>query len=114
MGGLTVQFFSVPQADALHLHALGHAYVFSQAGEPLAPQEAEGGDVRAPMSGMVTRVLVEPGQRVEAGQGLYVLEAMKMETVVRAPWSARVRRVLARAGDQVEGGAQVVELEEEP
>ena len=114
VGGLTLQFFSARQAEVLHLHALGHTYAFSQAGESVAPREAEGGDVRAPMSGVVTRVLVEPGQRVQAGQGLYVLEAMKMETVVHAPRSARVRRVLARAGDQVEGGASVVELEEEP
>ncbi|MCL6498971.1 MAG: hypothetical protein K6U07_02935 [Firmicutes bacterium] len=64
------------------------------------------------MPGLLTRVLVEPGQVVAAGQPLYVVEAMKMETVVRAARPARVLRVLAREGEQVEGGAVVVELEE--
>ncbi len=111
--GKVVRFFYARQGHGLQLHALGRAYVWSRGAEAETSRAPEGGDVRAPMSGVVTRVLVAPGHRVAPGQALYVLEAMKMETVVRAPRPARVRRVLARAGEQVEGGALVVELEEE-
>nr|MCA9721775.1 biotin/lipoyl-binding protein [Gemmatimonadota bacterium] len=47
--------------------------------------QAAGGSVKAPMPGLVVRVLVEVGATVEKGQGLVVLEAMKMENELRAP-----------------------------
>src|SRR3989442_4472303 len=43
------------------------------------------GTIRAPMPGLVVRVAVEPGQQVDAGAGLVVVEAMKMENELRAP-----------------------------
>ncbi|MCS7172483.1 MAG: hypothetical protein N0A24_03600 [Armatimonadetes bacterium] len=48
---------------------------------------------------------------VEHGEPLYVLEAMKMETVMRAPVRARVVAIRVEPGSQVAGGAAVVELE---
>lgn len=111
--GKVVRFFYTQHDQALYLHAFGRSYVWSRGAETQVLHIAEESNVRAPMSGVVTRVLVEPGQRVASGQALYVLEAMKMETVVRAPRLARIRRVLVRAGEQVEGGAVVVELEDE-
>lgn len=111
--GQVVRFYYTRGGQALYLHALGRSYVWSRGAETQALPTAEQRDVRAPMSGLVTRVLVEPGQRVASGHALYVLEAMKMETVVRSPRAARVRRVLVQAGEQVEGGAVVVELEDE-
>lgn len=110
--GRRAVLFYARQGEAVHLHFAGRAYTFSQArDEPQAQVVAAAGDVRAPMPGVVTRVLVRPGEQVQPGQPLYVLEAMKVETVVRAPRAARVRQVLAGAGEQVEGGATVVELE---
>jgi pyruvate carboxylase subunit B len=69
------------------------------------------GALRAPMPGLVVRVLVGPGETVAQGTGLVVLEAMKMENELRAAAGGVVRTVLAKAGDTVEKGAILVELE---
>jgi pyruvate carboxylase subunit B len=65
----------------------------------------------APMPGLVVRVSVAEGDAVAAGQGLVVMEAMKMENELRAPAAGRVVRVLAAPGMAVEKGAVLVELE---
>jgi acetyl/propionyl-CoA carboxylase alpha subunit len=75
-----------------------------------APGEASA--VSAPMPGTVIRVLVAPGDRVEARQTLCVLEAMKMETPLVSPYEAVVRAVHVAEGDRVAGGTLLVELEE--
>jgi pyruvate carboxylase subunit B len=68
------------------------------------------GEVKAPMPGLVVRVLVEPGQRVEAGAGLVVLEAMKMENQIKAPAAGMVVSVRVEAGQAVEKGQVLVAL----
>jgi propionyl-CoA carboxylase alpha chain len=73
---------------------------------------AEGASV-APMPGTVVRVSVEPGQRVEAGAELLVLEAMKMEHRVPAATGGTVTEVLVRAGLQVDAGDVLVIVEAE-
>ncbi|HEY7511984.1 MAG TPA: biotin/lipoyl-containing protein [Vicinamibacteria bacterium] len=65
----------------------------------------------APMPGRLVRVLVEPGQQVEAGQGLVVMEAMKMENELRAVRAGRVAEVHARERQAVETGALLVVLD---
>ena len=50
----------------------------------------------APMPGKVVRLLVEPGDKVQAGQGLLVVEAMKMQNEVRSPKTGTVERLLAK------------------
>jgi 3-methylcrotonyl-CoA carboxylase alpha subunit len=74
---------------------------------------APAGGLEAPMPGLVTRVMVAPGDTVEKGQPLLALEAMKMEHVIRSPRAGRVRRVSARTGEMVKGGISLVELEAE-
>jgi len=59
----------------------------------------------APMPGRVVRVLAEPGADVVAGQGLFVIEAMKMENELKAPRAGRLREVAVREGQAVEAGA---------
>jgi pyruvate carboxylase len=54
------------------------------------------------MPGLVVRVLVAAGEEVPAGQKLFTLEAMKMETTLYAEKAARVAEVLVKAGTQVE------------
>ena len=72
-----------------------------------------GGVVKAPMPGLVLRVEVEVGQRVEVGMGVVVLEAMKMENEIRAPGAGVVTAVRVSAGQAVEKGAPLLEISEE-
>jgi biotin carboxyl carrier protein len=67
--------------------------------------------VKAPMPGKLVRVLVAAGDEVAAGQGLVVVEAMKMENELRAPKAGRVKEVPVREGQAVEAGALLVVLE---
>ncbi|HVX39881.1 MAG TPA: acetyl-CoA carboxylase biotin carboxyl carrier protein subunit [Gemmatimonadaceae bacterium] len=65
----------------------------------------------APMPGLVVRVHVQVGDQVSAGQGLVVMEAMKMENELRTQAAGRVKTVRATPGTAVEKGAVLIELE---
>ena len=75
-----------------------------------APAGAGPAVVRAPMPGLVVRVEVADGQRVDAGAGLVVVEAMKMENELRAPRAGVVQTVHVTAGQTVEKGVALVTL----
>jgi geranyl-CoA carboxylase alpha subunit len=76
-------------------------------------QGAQGGDgkLRATMNGRVVAVLVAVGERVEAGQPMLTLEAMKMEHIHPAPISGIVKAVHVACGDQVPASRVVVEID---
>ncbi len=67
--------------------------------------------VRAPMPGLIVRVNVKAGDTVQAGQGIVVMEAMKMENELRATAAGRVKSVEVAPGTAVEKGALLVALE---
>lgn len=82
---------------------------------PAAPPAGAGGSgdghgIRAPLSGSVSRILVEEGQEIAQGDVVLVLEAMKMETEITAPEAGTVSRVLVSPADTVAGGQVLVEL----
>lgn len=62
----------------------------------------------APMPGKVVRLLVAPGRRVEAGQGLIVVEAMKMQNEIRSPAAGTVEAVLVAEGQAVAAGESLL------
>jgi biotin carboxyl carrier protein len=74
---------------------------------------ASTGPVRltAPMPGRVVRVMVTAGERVAAGAGLVVVEAMKMENELRAPRAGRVHQLEVQEGQTVEAGSLLAVLE---
>ncbi len=76
------------------------------------PVPKASGAVVAPMPGLVVRVLVVAGQQVEAGEGLVVVEAMKMENELRAARAGVVAKVHVDVGQVVEKGAPLVTLGE--
>jgi biotin carboxyl carrier protein len=63
------------------------------------------------MPGKVIAVLVAEGDIVEKGQGLVIVEAMKMENEVRSPIAGEVKEIKAKQGDTVEGGAVLLIIE---
>ena len=75
-------------------------------------EDAEaGGEVRAPMPGLVLDLLVEEGDEVAADQGLLVLEAMKMENELKAPSGGVVTAIHAASGDAVDKEALLIEID---
>jgi acetyl-CoA/propionyl-CoA carboxylase biotin carboxyl carrier protein len=62
------------------------------------------GSVEAPMQGTIVKLLVEEGQTVEVGEGIVVLEAMKMENQINAEKAGTVKEIKVAAGDTVGGG----------
>jgi propionyl-CoA carboxylase alpha chain len=64
-----------------------------------------------PMPGLVVSIAVKEGDKVEAGQQLATVEAMKMENILRAEKSGVVGKVLAKAGDSLAVDAVILEFE---
>jgi len=67
--------------------------------------------VSVPMPGKVIAVLVTEGDKVEKGQGLVIVEAMKMENEVRSPIAGEVKEIKVKQGDTVEGGVALIVVE---
>jgi len=103
-GGLVVHVSGQPFRVELQA---GH-----QARAGVAASPAAGGEtIRAPMPGKAVRVLVRPGDRVGAGDGVVVIEAMKMENELKALAGGRVREVRVAEGKAVAAGEVLVVLE---
>jgi biotin carboxyl carrier protein len=66
--------------------------------------------LRSPMPGRIARMLVNEGELIEAGQGVLILEAMKMENEIKAPSTGIVKSVLVKEGDAVEKNALLIEI----
>ncbi|WP_304650837.1 acetyl-CoA carboxylase biotin carboxyl carrier protein subunit, partial [Pseudomonas putida] len=112
--GVRRQHLAIRRDGTLYLHWHGEMHAI-QAFDPIAEAEASHGHqggLGAPMNGSIVRVLVEPGQVVEAGTALVVLEAMKMEHSIRAPHGGTVKALFCQEGDMVSEGTVLVELAE--
>ena len=73
--------------------------------------DAGGGSLAAPMPGKIVAVMVKPGDKVEKGAPLVILEAMKMEHTIAAPAHGVVKEVHYAAGEQVLEGAELIAFE---
>ncbi|MFZ5959973.1 acetyl/propionyl/methylcrotonyl-CoA carboxylase subunit alpha [Pseudomonas knackmussii] len=114
IGGVRRRHLALRQGDSLYLEWNGELVQvrrFDAIAEAEAAHAHHGG-LGAPMNGSIVRILVEPGQVVEAGAALVVLEAMKMEHSIRAPHAGVVKSLYCREGELVSEGTSLVELEE--
>jgi 3-methylcrotonyl-CoA carboxylase alpha subunit len=103
--------FAVRAGDRVLVSVDGRAHAFDLGEAPRRGAAAVGrGLTVAPMPGKVLQVLVVPGDAVEPGQPLVVLEAMKMETTLRAEIAGTVTVVRASPGAMTEAGAPLVEV----
>jgi len=81
-------------------------------GSTEAAEGIAGGTVKAQMPGKVIQVAVQPGQAVQVGQNLLIMESMKMELALDAPVAGTVREVKAAIGQMVSQGEILIELDE--
>jgi acetyl/propionyl-CoA carboxylase alpha subunit len=115
--GRRARLLAILRGDVVHLCGAAGWHGFRRLDAALATPsaEAEGGPLEgaipAPVPGVVASVEVAPGDRVDAGQTLVVLESMKMYQAVAAPAAGRVRDVQCAAGDTVAAGQALVTLE---
>nr|WP_308190381.1 biotin carboxylase N-terminal domain-containing protein [Pseudonocardia sp. TRM90224] len=101
VGGQSYTVLSVPQ---------GSDYLIEVDGAVHRISGGEAGLVRAPAPAMVVSIPIAPGDVVEAGDVVVVVESMKLETALRAPVAGRVQEILVAANTQVEGGTKLVRL----
>jgi methylmalonyl-CoA carboxyltransferase small subunit len=99
------------------LPTLGAVLVGSTSAFGLTPTAAKAPATSAnalttPMTGTVVKVLIVAGADVKAGETLFVLEAMKMETEVTAPKDGKVKSVDVAVGDAVQGGQVLIEWDD--
>ena len=102
----------------LHVDTGNHAYAVKmidqkrlRAGQSAGAQGDGAAQIVAPMPGKVVRVLVEEGATVEAGQGLVIVEAMKMQNEMKSPRAGRVVELHAKPGATVNAGDVLAVIE---
>ena len=109
------------RGEATHTHVAGRDLTVQvqderrrkqRAAEAAAATSGSGRrSVRSPMPGKVVKVLVEVGQTVHAGQGVVIVEAMKMDNELKAAGPGTVVEVKCREGALVEGNAELLVIE---
>jgi len=100
-----------PASGGLAIHAAGREFR-AEIADPRAWRRGHGGaaelegrqKVVAPMPGKVVRLLAASGAHLEAGQGIAVVEAMKMQNELRSPKSGTLERLLVKEGQPVNAG----------
>jgi 3-methylcrotonyl-CoA carboxylase alpha subunit len=112
IGGRPIRTTVVVSGAHYHVFLGGDHFVFDY-DDPLdveAQHHAGEGSLLAPMPGRVVALAAEPGQQVEKGAPLMILEAMKMECTIHAPATGSVRAFYFAAGDQVTEGAELLDF----
>jgi 3-methylcrotonyl-CoA carboxylase alpha subunit len=111
----TLQATVIASHDRIHIFYDHQSHVLNL-NDPLeisSQHHAKESSLIAPMPGRVISLLVQPGELVEKGAPLMILEAMKMECTIHAPSAGRVEAFLFSAGDQVTEGAELLRFDTE-
>ncbi len=112
--GENIEAFAAPHGSGLRLW-IGATHGDIAFPDPLAgiaAHHSSEGSLTAPMPGVVTMLSAQPGDDIEAGKPLLVMEAMKMEHAIKAPFDGTVKAYMFKPGDQVKEGDLLVEFEE--
>jgi len=110
LGNTFVPYFATETPSAVWVTLAGQTYVFEKARGRGGGEEPHGGFC-APMPGKVIKVSVSEGSRVEKGQVLVIMEAMKMEHRIEAPGAGTVTQLYCKEGAVVEQGLPLLEFE---
>jgi oxaloacetate decarboxylase alpha subunit len=109
--GVNGQSYVVEVAEGGDISAVGMAPVAMTSAPASGAVPVTGGEpVTAPLAGNIWKVHAVPGQAVQEGDVLFILEAMKMETEIRASKSGTVSSVTAKEGDSVSVGDTLLTL----
>jgi acetyl/propionyl-CoA carboxylase alpha subunit len=115
--GRILPFYITLQQNLLSIWLEGKTYTINLL-SPEARRAGAGGaaavpdgEIKAPMPGTVLKVMVKPGDTVEANQPLVIMESMKMEMTLAAPQASTVKAVSCSEAQLVEMGALLVKLE---
>lgn len=115
--GFNVYLADDPSGTIINLHGTSYlvqdADVLARAGTRKRGVKELPQEVTPPMPSAVVHVMVGEGDRVEKGQGVVVVSAMKMETTLQAPFAGVVSRVNCAVGDKVMPGQILVDIERE-
>ncbi len=68
------------------------------------------GQIKAPMPGMVLKLLVQEGQQITKGDSLLLLEAMKMENIIKSPVDGQIKKIYIAEKDKVEKNQVMIEF----
>lgn len=113
LGGESHPLWVAHDRDTTYVHAFGRAWeigVSNPAEMRAEASQATASAATAPMPGMVVSVLVAPGDVVEKGQPMVVIESMKMQSEISARRAGTVEAVLVALGESFERGAPLVAL----
>lgn len=108
--GRSYEFVFDPQMQWVNAYDGLHKIEIQDRNQRLVRPHSGDGRVKAPIPGLISRVLVEAGEAVQAGQPLLILEAMKMENEIRAPFDGVLHAVSVSAGQTVTRDQVLAEL----
>ncbi len=113
LGGRRINATVVVAGERRHVFLDGRAFILSAVDPLFHAGEGGGaeGGLTAPMPGKVIALIARPGDKVEKGAPLLILEAMKMEHTIAAPAAGTVKEFRYGVGDQVGDGAELVDFE---
>ena len=103
--------------NSLELWLDGDVFIFERVerkGRSDRETSVGGSDILALMPGTVKQILVAPGDSVERGQTVIIMESMKMELTIAAHRDGVVKRIPVEQGGQVDKGMRLLELEDQP
>ena len=111
VNGKTYEVNMPEQAHAIHKTIARPAAAATTPAAPSAtPAAAKANTMSAPLPGTITKILVQVGQQVKAGETVLVMEAMKMENNITAEFDGTVKAILVQQGAQVQSGDALVEM----
>ncbi|MEW6366017.1 MAG: acetyl-CoA carboxylase biotin carboxyl carrier protein subunit [Acidobacteriota bacterium] len=112
----TAYVHSAPPGYSVQIHDLAFEFEVLEGGGGIMGERGRRGHggahrLSVPMPGKVVSVLKKVGDAVSVGEGIVVVEAMKMQNEIRSPRAGKVREIRVVAGETIEGGATVAVIE---
>jgi biotin carboxyl carrier protein len=117
LGGQRFQAFVAASQEQRQVFLAGCVYTFrlpSETDEAVEHDQTGGPNIVSQMPGTIVKILVKPGQAVEVGGGLLIIESMKMESEITAPLAGTVTNVHIQDGQTVGLGEPLLDIEPAP